>query len=101
CAQAVGFVTVDVEDADHNVLTDNILLGSEVVVDYSNGAAMSVPAISVQGDVGNGDRTFAFDDKEYRKFPSVVGADFLAPDAGYGGLTAWLVLFTLAFDRQF
>jgi len=100
CAQFIGFVTVDVEDADHNVLTDNILLGSEVVVDYTNGAAMSVPAISVQGESGNGDRTFAFDGSEYRKFPSVVGADFLAPDYD-GPLSADLVLFTLAFDRQF
>jgi len=101
CAQAVGFVTVDVEDADHNVLTDNILLGSEVVVDYINGAALSVPAISVQGESGNGDRYFAFDDSEYRKFPSVIGADFIAPNANGPLLTADLVLFTLAFDRQF
>ena len=100
CSQSVGFVTVDVEDADHNVLTDNILLGSEVVVDYANGTAMSVAAISIQGDTGDGDRTFQFDGKEYRKFPSVVGADFLAPDYD-GGLDAALVLFTLAFDRQF
>jgi hypothetical protein len=100
CAQFIGFVTVDVEDADHNVLTDNILLGSEVVVDYGNGAALSVPAISVQGESGNGDRYFAFDGSEYRKFPSVVGADFIAPDLN-GPLTADLVLFTLAFDRQF
>ena len=98
CAQFIGFVTVDVEDADHNVLTDNILLGSEVVVDYGNGAALSVPAIAVQGESGNGDRYFAFDDSEYRKFPSVIGADFIAPDSN---LSADLVLFTLAFDRQF
>ena len=102
CSQWIGFVTVDVEDADHNVLTDNILLGSEVVVDYTNGAALSVPAIAVQGESGNGDRYFAFDDSEYRKFPSVIGADFIAPDAGPNPLlTANLVLFTLAFDRQF
>jgi hypothetical protein len=100
CAQLIGFVTVDVEDADHNVLTDNILLGSEVVVDYTNGTAVSVPAISIQGESGDGDRTFAFDGSEYRKFPSVVGADFLAPDF-QGGLDAALVLFTMAFDRQF
>ncbi len=100
CSQAIGFVTVDVEDFNHNVLSDNILLGSEVVVDYTNGAAMSVSAISIQGESGDGDRTFAFDGTEYRKFPSVVGADFLAPD--YDGLLdADLVLFTLAFDRQF
>ena len=71
-----------------------------MVVDYTNGAAMSVPAISIQGESGNGDRTFAFDGSEYRKFPSVVGADFLAPDFD-GPLDAELVLFTLAFDRQF
>jgi hypothetical protein len=100
CSQFIGFVTVDVEDSSHNVLTDNILLGEEVVVDYTNGAALSVEAISVQGDVGNGDRYFQFDGKEYRKFPSVVGGDFLAPDY-QGPLQAALVLFTLAFDRQF
>lgn len=100
CSQNVGFVTVDVEDSNHNVLTDNILLGSEVVVDYTNGSATSVPAISIQGENGNGDRFFAFDGNEYRKFPSVVGADFLAPDFN-GPVDAALVLFTLAFDRQF
>jgi len=100
CSQKIGFVTVDVEDADHNVLTDNILLGSEVVVDYTNGTAMSVPAIPVQGESGNGDRSFQFDGSEYRKFPSVVGADFLAPDYT-DGVDASLVLFTLGFDRQF
>jgi len=101
CSQFIGFVTVDVEDSTHSVLTDNILLGEEVVVDYTNGAALSVEAISVQGDVGDGDRFFEFDGKEYRKFPSVIGGDFLAPDYGGNGLHAALVLFTLAFDRQF
>jgi len=100
CAQKYGFVTVDVEDADHNVLTDNILLGEEVVVDYRNGWAFSVEALSIQGESGGADRRFGFDGSEYRKFPSVVGADFLAPDYD-GPLSADLVLFTLAFDRQF
>lgn len=100
CSQQVGFITVDVEDADHNVLTDNILLGSEVVIDYTNGTAASVSAISVQGESGDGNRQFAFDGSEYRKFPSVVGADFLAPNVN-GDLSASLVLFTLAFARQF
>ena len=93
-------MTVDVEDADHNVLTDNILLGSEVVVDYTNGSATSVPAISIQGESGDGNRQFAFDGSEYRKFPSVVGADFLAPNTDQS-VKAYLVLFTLAFARQF
>ena len=100
CAQKAGFLTVNVEDFDHNVLTDNILLGSEVVVDYGAGAAISVPAISIQGDSGDSNRWFAFDGIEYRKFPSIVGADFLAPDY-YDGIDATLILFTLAFDRQF
>jgi hypothetical protein len=101
CAQSYGFVTVDIEDADHNVLTDNILLGEEVVVNYRFGWALSVPAVSIQAESGGLDREFSFDGKEYRKFPSVVGADFLAPDYGVGRLDADLVLFTLAFDRQF
>ncbi len=101
CSQKVGFVTVDVEDSDHNVLTDNILLGSEVVVNYEDGSAYSVPAVSIQGESGNGDRSFAFDGSEYRKFPSVLGADFLAPDFDDGFLDGSLVLFTLAFDHQF
>jgi len=100
CASAFGFVTVNVEDASHNVLTDNILLGEEVVVDYTNGAALSVEAVSIQGEAGNGDRTFNFDGLEYRQFPARLGADFLAPDF-QGALHAHLVLFTLAFKRNF
>jgi hypothetical protein len=101
CSQFIGFVTVNVEDAGHNVLTDNILLGEEVVVEYSTGAAFSVPAISIQGDLGDGNRVFLFDDKEYRRFPSIVGGDFLAPDVNGNPLTAALILFTLGFERQF
>jgi hypothetical protein len=100
CSQSVGFVTVDVEDADHHVLSDNILLGSEVVVNYTSGTADSVPAISIQGDGDGGDRSFSFDGKEYRKFPAIVGTDFIAPDHGCG-VDANLILFTLAFERQF
>jgi hypothetical protein len=100
CWQSLGFVTVDVEDATHRTLTDNILLGEAVVVDYANGSAMTVEALSIQGDLGNGDRNFAFDGAEYRKFPAVLGADFVAPDFG-GPLNAHLTLFTLAFKRQF
>jgi len=101
CAWAFWFVTVDVEDAAHNVLTDNVLLGEEVVVDYANGAAISVEAISIQGEAGNGDRTFDFDGVEYRQFPSRVGSDFFAPDYRSGPLFAHLVLFTLAFQKNF
>lgn len=104
CDSEIGFVTVDLEDAAHTVVTDNVLLGEEVVVDYTNGAALSVPAISIQGIVGDGDRLFKFDEKEYRKFPAIIGGDFLAPDAfppdGTNLLDAALVLFTLGFKKQ-
>jgi len=101
CNQFIGFVTVNVENAAHEPQTANILLGEEVVVDYTNGAALSVPAISIQGDISdeNG-RIFTFDNKEYRQFPSVIGGDFLAPDFD-GDLHAYLVLFTLGFQKQF
>jgi hypothetical protein len=100
CSQKLGFVTVNVENSDHEPQTDNILLGEEVVIAYNAGAAFSVPAISVQGDVGDGDRDFEFDNKEYRLFPATIGGDFLAPDFG-SGLHAYLILFTLGFERQF
>lgn len=100
CSQRIGFVIVDLEDSDHRVLTDNVLLGSEVVVDYASGSAWSVPAVPNGGGLGNGDRTFAFDNTEFGTYPSVVGADFLAPDLR-DGLEAWLVLYTLAFERQY
>jgi len=101
CLDALGFVTINVEDASGNVLTENILNGEEVVVDYGNGAALSVEAISIQGEIGDGDRNFAFDGAEYRKFPSALGADFIAPEYQTGPVYASLVLFTLAFERRF
>ncbi len=110
CPHPFGFITVNIEDPETGlVLTDNILLGEEVVVDYSLGAALSIEAIPFQGkNGGNGDRSFAFNDQEYGAMPRVVAADFLAPDylsyAGYEGdghVAAALVLFTLGFERQF
>jgi hypothetical protein len=100
CNQFIGFVTVEVENAFHETQTSNFLLGEEVVIDYASGAALSVPAISIQGILtDDNDRAFEFDDKEYGRFPSRIGGDFLAPDFD-GDLHAYLVLFTLAFQRQ-
>ncbi len=99
CSQRVGFLTVDVEDSTHHVRTDNVLTGSQEVVNQTTGSTFSVPAISIQGRTGDGNRTFSFDGAEYRKFPSYVEVEFEAPDPS-GPVTANLVLLTLGFRRQ-
>ena len=100
CSQRIGFVTVDVEDADHNVLTDNILLGSEVVVDYTNGSAWSVPAIPIRRRPRQRRPHLRVRRQGVSQVP--VGRRCRLPGPRLrDGLEAWLVLFTLAFDRQF
>jgi hypothetical protein len=102
CPYNYGMMIVTLEDAFGNTLTDNVLLGEEVVVDYAAGSAFSIPAIPFQGgDGGDGDRTYNFDDSEYGKMPRIVAADFLAPRVNDPLSQAALVLFTLNFDRQF
>lgn len=106
CPHEFGFLTVNVEDpATGEVRTDNILLGSEVVIDYYAGTALSIPAVPFQGkNGGSGDRLFDFDDNEYGKLPRVIAADFLAgndDNGGYTDFSAGVALFTLGFDRQF
>ena len=102
CPFPYGMIVVSLEDTDGNVLTENVLVGEEVVVNYALGTTYSIPAISFQGgNGGNSDRVYAFNDQEYTKFPRVVAADYLAPDLEQGGITADLVVFTLGFDRQF
>jgi hypothetical protein len=102
CPFPYGMIVISLEDLSGNVLTENVLFGEEVVIDYGLGTAYSIPAIPFQGgNGGNSDRSFRFDDQEYAKFPRVVAADFLAPDLEPGGVTADLALFTLNFDRQF
>jgi len=100
CPWEMGMIVVALQDEDGNTLSDNVLLGEEVVVDYTHGMAFSIPAIPFQGGSNDGDRVYAFDDAEYAKMPRIVAADFLAPDfdsANYAALT----LFTLGFERQF
>jgi hypothetical protein len=103
CSQSFGFITVNVENESFETLTANYLNGEEIVVDYANGAALSVEAVSIQGESPRDPtvRQFDFDGVEYRSFPSALGADFLAPDFQTGPLFAHLVLFTLAFRRNF
>jgi hypothetical protein len=102
CPWMFGMIVVTIEDAElGHTITDNVLLGEEVVVTYGAGMAFSIPAIPFQGgDGGNGDRIYDLDDVEYAKMPRIVAADFLAPWGEEGG-RAVLSLFTLDFERQF
>ena len=100
CPWMVGMLVVALEDEDGNTLTDNVLLGEEVIVNYIDGSAVSIPAIPFQGGAGNGDHVFDFDDVEYGKLPRIVAADYLAPNIDNTGNTL-LSLFTLGFERRF
>lgn len=104
CPFPYGMMVVHLEDASGQVITDNVLLGEEVVVDYLSGSAYSVPAISFQGgNGGDGDRILAFNDQEYTKLPRIVAADFIAPNLPQNpqGLSAELILFTPGFERHY
>jgi hypothetical protein len=100
CPWPFGMLVVSLEDEDGNTLSDNVLLGEEVVVNYARGAAFSIPAIPFQGNTNDGDREFEFDDAEYGKMPRIIAADFLAPWYDSPN-NAFLSLFTLGFERQF
>lgn len=102
CPHPFGMILVSLEDAQGNVRTDNVLLGSLVIVNYSSGFSYSMPAIPFQGkNASNGDRNYGFDDFEYGKLPRIVATDFIAPDLVSGQISGHLALFTLGFDRQF
>jgi hypothetical protein len=100
CPWSMGMLVVALENAAGDTITDNVLLGEEVLVNYVDGAAFSIPAIPFQGLNGNGDREYEFNDAEYAKLPRIVAADFLAPVIGQEAI-AELYLFTLGFERQF
>jgi len=104
CPFPFGMIVITLESIDGDVMTDNVLLGEEVVVNYDHGTAYSIPAIPFQGsNGGNADRELRFDDQEYAKLPRIVATDFLAPDlsGGTDDISADLALFTLGFERQF
>ena len=100
CSARMGMVIVNVEDGLHNVLTDNVLMGEQVTVDYAAGTSVSLEAIPVQGNFGDGNRDFRFDGLEYEQLPAYVAGEFIAPDFA-GPLEGELILFTLAFQQQF
>lgn len=98
CPTRFGMVTLHLEAPGQGMLTDNVLVGEEVVVNYSHGYAYSLPAISTQGgNGGNGDRRLSLDGMELAQLPRIVGTDFIAPDLD-GDVRADLILFTLGFE---
>ncbi|MCP3994385.1 MAG: hypothetical protein GY722_04865, partial [bacterium] len=102
CPISFGMLVVTLENAAGDSVTDNVLLGEQVLVNYNFGFAMSIPAISFQGqNGGNGDRKFGFDDVEYGKLPRIIATDFIAPNLAPNRIRADLALFTLNFRRQF
>lgn len=102
CPHRMGMIVVSLEDSNGQSLTNNVMLGSAVVVNYGGGFSYSIPAIPFQGrNASDGDRNFRFDDNEYGKMPRIVAAEFLAPDLAANGVTADVALFTLGFRRQF
>ena len=49
CPWPYGMLVVALEDEDGQAVTDNVLLGEEVIVNYRGGNAVSIPAIPPQG----------------------------------------------------
>jgi hypothetical protein len=92
---------VNPSDPDMPVVSRNVLLGDAIVVDEDAGQAYSFDAIGFRAGQGenDGDKVYQFDDEEYRRFPSVLASNFLAPGADVGGndVQAELILFTLDF----
>ena len=104
CPWTRGFITVSLEDESGNTLTDNVLYGRQVVMDYSSGRSHSVAAVPFQGGAGNGDMVHDFDDVEYGRMPRIVATEFIAPNSTSQApveFDAYLTLFTLGFTRQF
>jgi hypothetical protein len=100
CPWTKGMLVVSLENEDEETLLDNVLLGEEVVINYQDGSAFSIPAIPFQGGTGNVDRVYEFNDAEYLRMPRIVAADYLAPHVDNTGNTL-LSLFTLGFERRF
>ncbi|MCP3979810.1 MAG: hypothetical protein GY716_10850 [bacterium] len=104
CNWNQGMIVISLEDPAGQVSTANLLFGEQIVANYTNGWAFSIPAIPFQGiaGVGGGDRVFGLNDVEYKGFPRRLAADFLAPrdDTLPPIFVAEVVLFTLGFETN-
>jgi len=99
CQWSEGMLVAWAEEAPGDPDSDNRLFGDEIVVNYTDGYAYSLPAHSLQNDTGDPtERSFDFG-AGYASFPRVVATNFLAPTTT-DTPGAELVLFTLDFKRQ-
>jgi len=105
-----GVMFVALEDPESGqTINENAIFGDSVVINFRDGSAWSVGAVSHQGEdpqaIGVDDRDYRFDGVEYANFPGVLATNFLAPTTGDRtrkreqrdriGVDAVLVLFTL------
>jgi hypothetical protein len=91
-----GVLFVAVADpASGDLVSEDVIFGDAVVVDFTQGQAYSFDAISFQAGQGqnDGDKIYRFDNGEYARFPSVLATNFLAPRDG--AVSAELLLITL------
>ncbi len=102
-----GIMVVAVADpfsVQNDVTSQDIIFGDAIVVDHEAGQAYSFGAISFQSGrkENNGDKVYEFDDAEYKKFPSALATNFLAPGVDVGGndVQAEMILFTLDFPTD-
>jgi hypothetical protein len=81
------------------VISEDVLFGDAVIVDFAGGQAYSVDPVSFQAGQGanDGDKIYRFDGQEYAQFPSILATNFIAPFviSDVGGVLAELILITL------
>jgi hypothetical protein len=84
------------DPASGDVVSEDIIFGDAVVVDFAQGQAYSFEAIAFQAGQGqnNGDKVYRFDNQEYAKFPAVLASNFIAP-IRTNKINAELILITL------
>jgi len=76
----------------------NAIFGEARVVDFAQGMAFKLGAISFQGIFpgagGVAERAYQFDGQEYSNFPAALAANFISPTSA-GDVEAELILFSL------
>jgi hypothetical protein len=91
----VGILFVAAADpATGAVISEDVLFGDAVIVDFAFGHASSFDAIGFQAGSGtnDGNKLYRFDNSEYAAFPAVLATNFIAPATG---IDAEIFLFTL------
>jgi hypothetical protein len=99
CPERRGFVVITLEEAGSSprlTLGENMLHGDAVIVEVSSGTSSQMGAIAIQGvGMNDGDRNLRFDNMEYAAFPSIVTANFWAPNSV---VEPRLILFNVNFQ---